>query len=154
MRCTRRRTLLLSRHVSSCATNDQFVHIVTPKPCMLLVHGIRILDSRGAPIYGPFHPPPYLPLLGAVDRILRALLPSLPLSRGSWLIDGEGNVVALCVSLFFFFSSFFYLLLLLLFFTLPAAVCLFSSFPLVFSRKYSRTIHTYVYIKGIIYIYK
>lgn len=80
--------------------------------------------------------------------------PSLPLSRGSWLIDGEGNVVALCVSLFFFFSSFFYLLLLLLFFTLPAAVCLFSSFPLVFSRKYSRTIHTYVYIKGIIYIYK
>ena len=55
---------------------------------------------------------------------------------------------------FFSFSSFFYLLLLLLFFTLPAAVCLFSSFPLVFSRKYSRTIHTYVYIKGIIYIYK
>lgn len=157
MRCTRRRTLLLSRHVSSCATNDQFVHIVTPKPCMLLVHGIRILDSRGAPIYGPFHPPPYLPLLGAVDRILRALRPPpLPLSRGSWLIDGEGNVVALCVSLFFFFSSFFYLLLLLLFFTfLPAAVCLFSSFPLVFSRKYSRTIHTYirVYKRYNIYIY-
>lgn len=53
---------------------------------------------------------------------------------------------------FFFFSSFFYLLLLLLFFTLPAAVCLFSSFSPSFSRKYSRTIHTYVYIKGIIYI--
>lgn len=104
MRCTRRRTLLLSRHVSSCATNDQFVHIVTPKPCMLLVHGIRILDSRGAP-FTAFSPNTllYLPLLGAVDRILRP-----PLSRGSWLIDGEGNVLALCVSLFFFFFFFFF----------------------------------------------
>lgn len=125
MRCTRRRTLLLSRHVSSCATNDQFVHIVTPKPCMLLVHGIRILDSRGAP-FTAFSPNTlfYLPLLGAVDRILRP-----PLSRGSWLIDGEGNVLALCVSLFFFFFFFFF----------SRYRLRFAFFPSLFSRKYSRT---------------
>lgn len=80
--------------------------------------------------------------------------PSLPLSCCSWLIDGEGNVVALCVSLFFFFLPFFTFFFFSFFSRYRLRFAFFPPFP-SFSlvNTAGRYIHTYVYIKDIIYIY-